>query len=130
MTDPEDLYRATKDREIDAIRRLIADGADLGFAPLKNKWTPLHLAAQHADLEAARALIDAGAPLNARDASGRTPCFVAALTPMGGHDVLSALLDAGADPTIENNSGESAVSVSRIIDGFPPDLLARLSTHI
>ncbi|MFK4760717.1 ankyrin repeat domain-containing protein [Microbacterium sp. ZW T5_45] len=127
-TDAGELYRATNARDLHEVRRLLRIGADPSVAPLRNGWTPLHLAAQHADLAIARELISAGAPVDRRDAVGRTAAFVAVLAPSGAHDVLTALLDAGADPTIVNDHGESAASVAAIIAGFPADLLGRLQS--
>ena len=57
--------------------------------------TPLHVCAKNGQLEVARALIEAGADVNAMDDSSRTPlhCCV----PNGHSEVTRALIEAGAD---------------------------------
>ena len=76
--------------------------------------TPLHQAAWKGDLEAVRALVEAGADINSLDANGGTPLHWAA---RGGHALgphrcrgeaadrppfITALLELGADPNIRD----------------------------
>jgi cytohesin len=76
--------------------------------------TPLHEAAWKGDLDAVRALVTAGADINALDAHGGTPLYWAA---RGGHTLgphrcrgeaadrpqfIVALLELGADPNIRD----------------------------
>ena len=55
-----------------AIELLAAAGADLG-APEKDGNTALHLAVKNNKVHAVAALVEAGAPINATNAAGRTP---------------------------------------------------------
>jgi ankyrin repeat protein len=79
------LHRAVRTRSADAVQTLLAGGAGVNL-PNKQGSTPLHLAVQDtgrggAGLPRARdeqvkivaVLIDAGAQLNARDHTGKTP---------------------------------------------------------
>jgi cytohesin len=63
--------------------------------------TPLHLAS---DVEVVRALLAAGAPVNARDARGRTPL----LTSFGTKSAL-ALIEAGADAAAASDDRRTAL---------------------
>lgn len=74
--------------------------------------TALHLAAEQGDVEAVRALLDAGAELDAGTRIGRyTPLHLAA---RGGHGaVVALLLEAGADPlAATTNSGATALHMA------------------
>lgn len=73
--------------------------------------TPLHLAAMNPDRSAMKALLDAGADVNARDADGSTPIHMAAYASRPQH--ARQLLEAGADPLMKNNQGRDATSMAR-----------------
>jgi len=73
--------------------------------------TPLHLAALNLDSGPLRALLAAGAPVDARDANGATPLHMAAFATRGEHAHL--LLKAGADPRLKTNEGRDVGSVAR-----------------
>jgi uncharacterized protein len=68
-------------------------------------WTPLHLAAFFGHRDLADALLDLGAPVNARatNAAKNTPLHAAAA---GGHaQVVELLLKRGADPNVTQEGG-------------------------
>jgi ankyrin repeat protein len=54
-------------------------------------------------------LIHAGTPLNAQDEHGFTPLMYAATIDFGDTASLEALLKAGADPTLRNEDGRTAI---------------------
>lgn len=65
--------------------------------------TALHMAAEGAQLAAARTLLDAGAPLEAPDASGCTALHMA--VEQGLTEVARLLLNAGANHAATNKVG-------------------------
>lgn len=88
-----------------AIRLLAASGADLNRQD-DTGATPLHYAAdgklELAQLSATRALLELRGKLNIRDVHGRTPLLSAKLP-----SIALMLLQAGADPTIRDQTGKS-----------------------
>lgn len=91
----EELLAASKDGDIEEIKRLIDSGADVNARDLDTWQTPLHWAPIWGQTDMAKILIDAGADVNARDDYERTPLYLAA---NNGHtDIVKLLIDAGAD---------------------------------
>ena len=76
-----------------------------GCAPKKD---PLLEAAQNGDVNAVKALLDAGGNVNHRDETGRTLLTYAALN--NHKEVAQVLLDKGADVNARNTTGETALS--------------------
>ena len=59
---------------VEVVKTLIEAGANLNAQTKKSKWTPLHFAAySESSLDAAIALLNAGADVTLTDAAGRTP---------------------------------------------------------
>lgn len=84
---------------------LAVDGSD------SSKDTPLMYAAQNANLETTKALLAHGASLDAKNNSGETALYKAAdpywaYDNEAAHEVVAALLDAGADPNLASTWGE------------------------
>ena len=73
--------------------------------------TPLHMAALNVDSGPLKALIAAGADVNARDREGATPLHMAAYATRTENARL--LLEAGADVTAKTEAGRDALSMAR-----------------
>jgi ankyrin repeat protein len=88
------------------VQFLIAAGADVNARGRNHLW-PLHSALMCRNVEAAQALLDAGANPSQVNVRGETPLMFAAA---GGYaDVLRRLLASGADVRARDYSGETAL---------------------
>ncbi len=106
------LYDAIQAGDLDAVERLLADGADpnsqatglslgRGFDPgHTGSYPPLMLAISRNEPEIARTLVLAGADPNARNPEGDTALIAA--VDRGMTEVVRTLLVKGADPRAEN----------------------------
>lgn len=102
-------------RHADVVRLLIERGADVA-APARNplRVTALHSAvatdAAPVDHEIVRALVAAGAPVNATHQGGGTPLHTAAFT--GDLASIEVLLERGADPLLRLDDGKTVIEVA------------------
>ena len=96
----------------EAARLLLAAGAGPD-AVAKNPMQvmPLHSAASSRNLEAARHLLDHGAPVNARQNGGFAAIHAAAQN--GDLAFVELLLKHGADPTAASNDGQTPAMIAR-----------------
>ena len=91
----------------DLVRKLIARDADVN----KTGWTPLHYAATGGHLEVMLLLLDEHAYIDAESPNKTTPLMMAAM--YGTPAAVRLLLEAGADPTLRNQLGMSAVDFAQ-----------------
>ncbi len=75
------------------------------------KVMPLHSAASARNLEAARLLLEHGAPIDARQQGGWAPMHAAAQN--GDRAMVELLLQYGADRRAENDEGKTAAAVAK-----------------
>ena len=95
-----------------AARLLIEMGALVeAVASNPMKLMPLHSAASARNLEAARLLLEHGAPINARQQWGWAPIHAAAQN--GDRAMVELLLKHGADPKLSNDEGKTPAMVAR-----------------
>jgi ankyrin repeat protein len=103
------------------VRRLLLRGAYVNHPG----WTPLHYAASHAS-EAALPMVEAllahHAYIDAESPNGTTPLMMAAQ--YGIEAVVVSLLEAGADASLRNQQGLSALDFAQRADR--PDIVLRL----
>ena len=111
------LIKATVQSDLDAVRALLAAGADPNLNP-NYGWTALHFAA-HMGLDGiVGALLAGGAKTDLKNYVGWTALHFAAFA---GHvDVTTALLAAGARTDLQNGNG----------DGDTPILIATRRSHL
>ena len=69
------LHFAARDGQIDALRELLAGGANVNIVSPANQTPPLTEAIINANLDIAKLLLDNGADLNAMNADGLTPLY-------------------------------------------------------
>src|SRR5215471_13368226 len=110
----------------EAVRVLASHGADLNARSLplqykqdrfglegvvtilpRGNWTPLMYAARQGSSEAAAALIESGAQLNATDPDGTTALALAIIN--SHYDTAVLLTERGADPNIADTAGMAAL---------------------
>ncbi len=94
------------------IKLLLSLGADVNYFDPDfqvGQITPLGMASGSNNLEAVRALIDAGADVNKSTSNGICPLHIACAE---GHlEVIKELIKARANPHARNSSGESAIDI-------------------
>lgn len=91
----------------DAVQMLIALDAEVN----RPGWTALHYAASVGANEIVQLLLDASAYIDAESPNKTTPLMMAA---RGGHILtVKLLLDEGADATLKNDQGLSAIDLAR-----------------
>jgi len=106
----------------DLVRKLIARDADVN----KTGWTPLHYAATGGHVEIILMLLDENAYIDAESPNKSTPLMMAAM--YGSTAAVRALLEAGADPTLRNELGLSAVEFAQ--RGNRPDAADTIAAAI
>ncbi|MDD9901575.1 MAG: ankyrin repeat domain-containing protein [Alphaproteobacteria bacterium] len=87
--------------------QLINAGIDWRIRIGGNQNTALHLCAQRGHLDIARALLDAGTPVDVTNHENSTPLIEAAIH--GKANIVPLLLDHGANAAAKNKNGETAL---------------------
>ena len=108
--DESPLMMAAIKGNVEAVKALIARDADVN----KTGWTPLHYAASGTSehqVAMVQLLLEHHAYIDAASPNGSTPLMLAAQ--YGPREVALLLLEQGADPTIKNQLGLTAVQFAR-----------------
>ena len=85
------------------VKLLVENDADVN----KPGWTPLHYAASRGHVPVITHLLEHSAYIDAESPNGTTPLMMAAM--YGSPESVKALIQAGADPTLRNQLGLSAL---------------------
>ena len=101
------LIKATVQSDLDAVRALLADGADTKHNPNRYVRNALNFAANSGHDGIVRALLAGGAKTDLETHSGLTALHLAAF--VGHVDVTKALLAAGARTDLQNGHGDTPI---------------------
>jgi len=93
------------------VRALVKAGADVDASDGAKRCTALHMAARRGNVEAAGALLDCGAALEARDSLGETP--LRRSVNCNKVEVAALLLARGADIDSIGSKGTTALLAAR-----------------
>jgi len=104
------LVRAARAGDTAAIRELVAGGADVNELAGVNGWTPLLHAIHKNQLPSVRALLDAGAAIDATAPDGTTPLMMA--SGYGYTPIVELLLQRGAKTRLTNAKNENALDLA------------------
>lgn len=99
----EGLWHAARTGDLRAMKRYIAEGADVNAPDDDLEMTPLAWSVTHGQTEATRLLIENGADVNMKDDNGSTPLHGAAV--FGRADVAKLLVENGANLQVRNDDG-------------------------
>jgi ankyrin repeat protein len=106
-------------------KRLIAREAEVN----KTGWTPLHYAATNPEpssLDMTRLMLEHHAYIDASSPNGTTPLMMAAR--YGHPDVVNLLLEEGADASLKNQKGLSAIDFAR--EANRPSVAEAIAAHL
>jgi ankyrin repeat protein len=106
------LHLAAREGHVEAVRILIANGADV--KAVEDRYyerTPLHLAVVAAKPAAVAVLLDSGADANARDSEGDTALHLAAWS--GNEELIKLLLARKANCDVKDNANLTPVELAR-----------------
>jgi ankyrin repeat protein len=98
--DPDSPARPDSARPADPALRPLSYDAQVGD---QGGLTALHFAAREGRMDAARALLDAGAEINQVSADESSPLLIAVIN--GNYDLAMAFLEEGADPNLASDDG-------------------------
>lgn len=104
-----------KDQELASF--LVEKGSDVEKRDRRG-WSALHFAAQRNDPIIVDLLLRHRADANAQDVYGNSVLAEAVLSSRGSGDVIKLLLASGADATVENKSGISALTLANNIANY------------
>ena len=113
-----------KDKDIDVIKYLIDNGADLNAKYIKTEDTPLHMAIKNENIQIIQLLISKGANINIRNKMKESPLDNAIIKQ--NNDIFKFLLNQKAEITVQElifsfMSGNIPI-IKHIIDNYPQPL--------
>lgn len=105
--DESPLMMASLKGQLELAAKLIDKGADVN----KTGWAPLHYAATRGHADMINLLLENHAYIDAESPNGTTPLMMAAH--YGTPGAVKLLLEAGADPSIKNKLGLTAIDFAQ-----------------
>jgi len=108
------LHRAAEAGSVEAVRALLAEGADIN-ATNGYGQTPLHEAARSAPVGIIQVLIAGGADVNAKDDGGDVPLDLALYEEQGREEVAELLLRSGAKATVNHLAAAARAGYVRLV---------------
>ena len=105
------IVYAAANGHVELVKLLIRHGADPDAASSESGSTALHLAAQLDQAESVDVLLESGADINMKDKLEMTPLIKATYSCKTG--IIALLLKRGADPSISDIRGETALMAAR-----------------
>lgn len=111
------LHHAVLNGRPDLVHDLLVAKADPDQADARG-WTPLHFAAQSQLVDVARALLEHGASVDAVDEHGNTPLFRAVFESRGRGEMITTLMQNGANKHRKNVHGVSPADLANTIANF------------
>jgi ankyrin repeat protein len=111
------LHYAAANGQLDELLRLIEGGEDASL-PDRSGFTPLHFAAIEGQPEAIALLLGAAAEVDPQDKWGDTPLWRAVFNTKRRAECVALLLDAGANPDLDNASGVSPRALAARMGAF------------
>lgn len=121
------LPNAVRDGEVETVRSLLSDGADIEMRDADER-TPLLLATRQDAVEIARLLIEAGADVNAKDAIQDTPFLYAGAE--GRDAILRMILATGRANLRDTNRYGGMALIPASHHGHPSTVRILLDTNI
>jgi len=109
FTPPTPLFGAVMHNNTAEAKRLLATGADPNEARLLG-FPAVFFPVTFRNLEVFRAMVEKGADVQARDASGSTALMWAVFNEAGDPTMVEELLRLGLDPNARNQAGETALT--------------------
>src|SRR5450631_3532264 len=110
-----DIFEATSLGRLDRLKELLREASLRDPSAInshsKDGFTALHFACFFGQSEAARLLLEHGAPVNARQQAGWVPIHAAAQN--GDRPMVELLLKHHADPKLANDEGKTPAIVAR-----------------
>ncbi|GAB3041194.1 ankyrin repeat domain-containing protein [Natronobiforma cellulositropha] len=120
------LHLAAANGQVAVAEALLERGVDPDLAD-ESGQTALHYAAAHGETEVTALLLAYGGDTAIADEHGNGPLWTAVFNARGAYDLVDLLLEAGADPTAENDAGRSPLDFAAQIGD--DDLLERLDSQ-
>lgn len=111
-TQNQSIHAAVVSGNVEGVKQLIANGADVNEKEPASGSTPIMTAALFNRVEIAQMLLDAGASINIKNNDGSTALHTAAF--FCRTEMVKLFLEKGADKNIRNNAGSTALESVQI----------------